>query len=89
MWLDGDNERGLWGVQWRSDNHADGKERHLVWDYGPTPLLFKTRRAAQKYINEHYDYIRSRPDLRVEPFGWKMPIPIKVRVAWEVQKRRM
>ena len=85
MWLEGDNKRGVWGIQWRSDCRLDGRQRYLIWGHGATPLLFRTRRAAQKYIDACYGDIRSRPDLRAEPFGWKMPRPIKVVVRWKEQ----
>ena len=69
-----------WAVQWRSDNKLDGKQRRLLWA-GERPLLFYTRRAAREYIHEKWGYIKLRPELQQEPHGWKMPLPVKVRVT--------
>jgi hypothetical protein len=44
-------------------------------------VLFRTRQKAREYINEKYGYIRTRPDLRVEPHGWRIPTAIKVDVV--------
>ncbi len=72
-----------WAVQWRSDNRLDGKTRHFMWD-GVQPFLFRTRQKARDAIRERWGYIRNRPDLRREPCGWKMPIPVRVTVTLEV-----
>jgi len=69
----------LWGVLWISENKLDGVTRHLVRSCCK-PVLFTTRRAARYYIEQSYGYIRKRPDLRAEPHGWKMPVPVKVTV---------
>jgi hypothetical protein len=42
--------------------------------------LFSTRLEARYYINLKYGYLRDRPDLKQEPFGWMMPRAIKVRI---------
>lgn len=68
-----------WGILWRSENRVDGKREHMMWRDGH-PLIFKTRDGARAYIRGHYGYIANRPDLRVEPHGWKVPIPTRVRV---------
>jgi hypothetical protein len=68
-----------WAVLWRSDNALDGRNRHIRWDMG-RPLLFRTRSEAREFIEENFGYIRARPDLQAEPCGWKMPVPIRVRV---------
>lgn len=78
--------RRQWGIQWRSENELDGKVEHLMWDYGTTPLLFKTRREARAYCKETYGYIRHRPDLRAEPHGWKPARVVKVRIDWRIVK---
>ena len=75
-----------WGIQWRSENKLDGRQEHLMWDYGVTPLLFKTRREARKFCKARYGYIKDRPDLRVEPHGWKSARVVRVRVDWRVVK---
>jgi hypothetical protein len=80
-----------WAIKCHSENRLDGKLEYFVGCYGiqpPAPLyvsgyktaLFKTRKDARKYIKAKYGYIASRPDLRREPHGWRMPIPVKVEV---------
>ena len=64
---------------WRSDNRLDGRTRRIQWDHGQ-PLLFRTRRECRAWIEEKFGYIRTRDDLKREPFGWKMPLAIKVEV---------
>lgn len=68
-----------WGGLWRSENKMDGEKTHLLL-HDCLPVLFRTRREARAFIKERYGYIRKRPDLRAEPFGWKMPIPVRVTV---------
>lgn len=82
-----------WAIEWRSENRLDGRTERLVGRFGMhTPacpdhlsgyrtMVFKTRQQARDFINVHYAYIRKRPDLQVEPHGWKMPRPIKVEVT--------
>lgn len=68
-----------WAVQWRSDNALDGRSRHIIWADGPQAMrLFRTRRECRAYIEQRFGYIRTRPDLRAEPHGWRMPIPVLV-----------
>jgi len=69
----------MWGVLWRSKNRLDGMQRHLISKHC-MPVLFNTRRNAREWIESEYGYIRNREDLRSEPHGWMMPIPIKVEV---------
>jgi hypothetical protein len=47
-------------------------------------MLFHSREAARKYLDIHYGYFRNRPDLRREPFGWRIPKVVRanVRVEW-------
>jgi len=66
-----------WGGMWRSENRLDGKTRGLLFD-DCLPVLRCTRREMREYIEKRYGYIRKRPDLRSEPHGWKMPIPVRV-----------
>jgi len=73
-----------WGVLWRSNNRLDGVREHLIYD-SRIPLLFITRREARKFIAERYGYLRARPDLKAEPHGWKMPIPVKVEFQWSLK----
>jgi len=69
-----------WGLKWRSVNKLDGVTEHLIYrNY--VPAIFSTRRDAREWAIERYGYIRYRQDLRNEPYGWRMPIAVKVSVA--------
>ena len=68
-----------WAVRWRHKNKRDGAYAHWMWD-GTRPYLFRTRREAREWIEASHGYIRQRPDLRAEPFGWKLPVPVRVAV---------
>ena len=82
-----------WAIKWRSNCHIDGRREHLMGRYGCgiraapdhlagyTKMAFKTRQSAREFITENYGYIRTRPDLRREPHGWKIPIPVRVIVT--------
>lgn len=78
--------RGLraWAVGWRHVNQIDGDQRYLMWDHElGQPFhydLFRTRRECRAYIERHHGYLRTRPDLRAEPFGWRMPQAVRVTV---------
>ncbi len=69
----------LWGVLWRSKNKMDGVREHLVYN-DCVPVIFTRKRQAVAYIREHFSYIATRRDLRAEPHGWRMPIPVRVEV---------
>ena len=69
-----------WGGLWRSGNNLDGKREHLIFD-NCLPVLKTTRREMRLYIKDRYGYIATRPDLRNEPHGWKMPIPVRVEIC--------
>ena len=71
-----------WAVLWRSENNRNGKSRYLI-RRNRIPVLFVTRQQARDWIEEHYGYIRNDPSLRVEPHGWQMPIPTKIRFTVE------
>jgi hypothetical protein len=47
------------------------------------PKLFLTRKEARDWIETQFGYIRKRKDLQSEPFGWKVPIPVRVSVVVE------
>jgi hypothetical protein len=81
------NYRNLWGVMWRYKNKLDGKMEYLVYNAG-RPVLFSTRKEAREYIDEKYGYIRQRPDLKSEPHGWKMPIPVPVDVVVTLKENK-
>ena len=70
----------LWGALWREKNSRDGKSEELICANG-FPVMFKTRDESRQYIDEKYGYLKSRPDLKSEPHGWKLPIPIRVSVS--------
>lgn len=72
-----------WGVQWRSKNNLDGRTEHLIWS-----PLFHTRGECRQYISERFGYLRKRPDLRVEPHGWRIPRAVRVVVALAGQETR-
>lgn len=69
-----------WGAMWHSVNSLNGEVRHLMCR-GLMPVLFLKRKESVAWINQHYGYIRNRPDLRLEPHGWRLPKPIKVRIS--------
>jgi hypothetical protein len=69
-----------WGVQWYSKDRIDGESRYFLWDDG-RPALFRTRQLARDWIRERYGDIATRRDLRVEPFGWRVPKALRVEVA--------
>jgi hypothetical protein len=71
--------RVMWGVLWHSCNHLDGPCEHLL-NRDHKPVLFCTRREARDYINKYYAYLRSIPDVRREPHGWRMPRPVRVEI---------
>ena len=68
-----------WGVMWRSDS-AFQQSRHFMYEKR-LPVMFVTRREAREWIKKNYGYVAQRPDLQGEPHGWKMPVPVKVRVV--------
>jgi len=70
----------LWGALWRSNNILDGKKAHIIYD-NLLPALFGTRHECREFIRRRYGYIADRPDLQDEPHGWKMPIPVKVKIG--------
>jgi hypothetical protein len=74
-----------WAVECHSVNRVDGDRRFLVWDHEPGEMfcyrLFRTRFECRAWIDAHYGYLRERPDLRAEPFGWRMPRAVRVTVA--------
>ena len=68
-----------WGALWRDNNRLDGKREHLCFE-NCLPVLFTTRREAREWIISRYGYIRTRMDLRAEPHGWRLPVPVRVRI---------
>lgn len=80
----------MWAPEWRSNNHLDGRRRHLcLWHRHvgiEFPTVFSSRRACRKFIEKHYGYIRNRRDLQQEPHGWRIPQAVKVKVKIEKHK---
>lgn len=71
---------GFWGALWVEDNSLDGRTERLLCHEG-LPAVFRTRRAAQDWIKLRYGYIATRPDLRREPHGWRMPKPVRIKIT--------
>lgn len=69
----------IWAAEWCSKDKIDGERKHII-NENCLPKLFKTRREARLFIKEKYGFIATRPDLRSEPHGWRMPRVIKVDV---------
>ena len=70
-----------WGVEWYSKCRLDGVTCHLMWQSPCQPAIFRTRKEAREWIQKRYGYIKTRMDLRQEPHGWRLPRPVRVRVA--------
>ena len=72
-----------WGAKWYSKNRLDGVvERILFHEY--KPAMFPTKKEAMEFIKEKYGYIATRKDLRVEPHGWRMPKPVKLKITLKI-----
>ena len=71
----------LWASQWRENSSLDGYREHFIYGDDCLPKLFRKRSECRAWIKEKYGYIAERPDLRVEPYGWRMPQPVKVEVV--------
>lgn len=80
-------EAKRWAILCGSDNRLDGKREWLQGDGSGLPRMFMTRKSCRAYIEKHFSYIRTRPDLKAEPHGWKMPQAVKVMVAVEYHWR--
>lgn len=85
-----------WAVKWREESSLDGKREYLMGRFygvdapkapcclaGYTTMVFSTRDEARTFIKDVYGYLKDRPDLKAEPFGWKIPMPVKVTVKVE------
>jgi hypothetical protein len=72
-----------WGLFLDKTNKLDGRTAHLIYE-NRLPVLFRTRREAREYANKRFGYIKTRPDLRREPFCDRMPKPVRVRVVMEL-----
>lgn len=74
--------RDAWAVLFRSENRLDGYREHLLGahDHPCRTKLFDSRREARNFIAERFAFIKTRRDLRTEPFGWKRPIAVRVAI---------
>ena len=72
----------LWALEWNSRSNLDGEQSHFMYE-NLLPKVFKTRREARAWAKEKYGYIKTRPDLRAQPYGWRMPRPVRVRLCPE------
>jgi len=48
---------------------------------GYAVAVFENREVAREFIKLNFGYIATRPDLREEPHGWRMPVAVKVEVV--------
>ena len=79
-----DLEANAWGVLWRSRGRDRGLRCHPIRDrHTHTPILFKTKAAAQRWIKQNFGYIASRRDLRNAPHYWRMPVAVRVKLSYE------
>ena len=65
-----------WAAKWRS---AEGE--HILYE-DRIPMLFRTRAEARAWIELKYGCIRTRQDLKVHPYYWKLPIAVKVSISF-------
>lgn len=70
-----------WAVLWRSKSKQSGVCQHLIFDLSGVVKLFFAKRLAVEWIKKEYGFIRTRADLRAEPHGWRMPVPVKVTLT--------
>ena len=73
-----------WAVEWPRRTRLNGDQRNLVWDPIDRYRLFPTRQECRAYIEREWAFLRTRPDLRAEPYGWRMPRAVRVTVNREV-----
>lgn len=73
--------RIVWGVLWRTTTALGGRDTYIINGKDCLPMLFLTQRKAREFIVREYGYIKTRRDLRSEPHGWRMPIPVRVKVC--------
>ena len=77
------NTRQAWAIKWVSDNSLDGHSEHFIGNGDRSIWLFHSRQRAREAVKEKYSYIAIREDLRREPFGWKVPRVVRVKVNVE------
>lgn len=75
-----------WGALWYSKNKLDGITSHIVFK-NLMPALFLTKKEAKEFIKKEYGYIAKRKDLRGEPFGWRMPKPVRIMFSVFIERK--
>jgi len=78
-----------WGILLRYENKLDGFKQHLYRNWQKPnmglPQLFQTRAEARFFAKTRFGYIKkNRPDLRAEPYGWKVAKVVKVKCIFEI-----
>lgn len=68
-----------WALQWYSKSKLDGIQTHIIMD-NLLPKLFVTRSEARIWAKQRYGHIAKRRDLRADPYGWRVPKPIRVSI---------
>ena len=68
-----------WGLLQRSNNRLDGYHEHLTFE-NCLPVMFLTKREARQYAEQKYYYCW-RKDMRAEPHGRLVPLPVRVRIS--------
>ena len=72
-----------WGVLWRVHTKAAGEILSIIYAETGTPVLFKSKRLAKEWIRQNHASVAQRKDLRAEPYGWRMPVPVRVSITFE------
>ncbi len=71
----------LWAVEHHSVNRLDGDRRWFEGNGEGLARTFRTRAEARAHIENEHGYLRTRPDLKAEPHGWRMPRAVRVTVT--------
>jgi len=74
--------RRKWAIKHDTTNKLDGRRVYFEGDAKSTCniRLFETRREARDYIRQKWAYLKDRPDLRAEPFCWRVPKATRVEI---------
>lgn len=75
-----------WTIKHVYENQLDGRVEHfererVCEDNKCNVMLFPTRALARAFAKQQHGYMTHRPDLKAEPFGWRMPQVVKVKVT--------
>lgn len=77
------SERYKWEIKFRSKNRLDGYQESFVIGTDGTTALFFARESARTYTRLRFGYLKDRPDLHREPYGWLAPQVVRVKVTLE------